>query len=227
MPGRNTIKVYIQGGYYHLYNRGVEKRKIFLDAQDYKVFLNYLKEYLSPPPKKSEIKKKTFTLQGQSFKGISRLPKNYFQEIELLCFCLMPNHWHMLIKQSSLDSVTKFVRSLMTRYSMYFNKKYKRVGNLFQGRYRAVLVDDEAYLLHLSRYIHLNPSELTNDLLSAYSSYGDYLNLRHTPWIKSDYILSQFNDKVGVEFKKFNNYKDFIEKYQQEDKLILGNLTID
>lgn len=227
MPGRNTIKVYIQGGYYHLYNRGVEKRKIFLDAQDYKVFLNYLKEYLSPPPKKSEIKKKTFTLQGQSFKGISRLPKNYFQEIELLCFCLMPNHWHMLIKQSSLYSVTKFVRSLMTRYSMYFNKKYKRVGNLFQGRYRAVLVNDEAYLLHLSRYIHLNPSELTNDLLSAYSSYGDYLNLRHTPWIKSDYILSQFNDKVGVEFKKFNNYKDFIEKYQQEDKLILGNLTID
>jgi len=227
MPGRNTIKMYIQGGYYHLYNRGVEKRKIFLDAQDYKVFLNYLKEYLSPPPKKSEIKKKTFTLQGQSFKGISRLPKNYFQEIELLCFCLMPNHWHMLIKQSSLYSVTKFVRSLMTRYSMYFNKKYKRVGNLFQGRYRAVLVNDEAYLLHLSRYIHLNPSELTNDLLSAYSSYGDYLNLRHTPWIKSDYILSQFNDKVGVEFKKFNNYKDFIEKYQQEDKLILGNLTID
>ncbi|EKE13188.1 MAG: hypothetical protein ACD_13C00066G0005 [uncultured bacterium] len=227
MPGRNTIKMYIQGGYYHLYNRGVEKRRIFLDAQDYKVFLNYLKEYLSPPPKKSEIKKKTFTLQGQSFKGISRLPKNYFQEIELLCFCLMPNHWHMLIKQSSLYSVTKFVRSLMTRYSMYFNKKYKRVGNLFQGRYRAVLVNDEAYLLHLSRYIHLNPSELTNDLLSAYSSYGDYLNLRHTPWIKSDYILSQFNDKVGVEFKKFNNYKDFIEKYQQEDKLILGNLTID
>ena len=227
MPGRNTIKMYIQGGYYHLYNRGVEKRRIFLDAQDYKVFLNYLKEYLSPPPKKSEIKKKTFTFQGQSFKGISRLPKNYFQEIELLCFCLMPNHWHMLIKQSSLYSVTKFVRSLMTRYSMYFNKKYKRVGNLFQGRYRAVLVNDEAYLLHLSRYIHLNPSELTNDLLSAYSSYGDYLNLRHTPWIKSDYILSQFNDKVGVEFKKFNNYKDFIEKYQQEDKLILGNLTID
>ncbi len=110
---------------------------------------------------------------------------------------------------------------------MYFNKKYDRVGSLFQSVYRAVLITNEPYLLHLSRYIHLNPSELTNNLASAYSSYKDYLGLRKTSWIKSDIVLEQFNNKVGIEFKKINNYRDFVEKYEQEDKLVLGNLSID
>lgn len=110
---------------------------------------------------------------------------------------------------------------------MYFNKKYDRVGSLFQGIYKAVLVNNEEYLLHLSRYVHLNPSEFTPNLLDVYSSYGDYLGLRKTSWLKPDVILDQFNNKVGVEFKKINNYRDFVEKYKQNDKLILGNLALD
>jgi putative transposase len=226
VPRKNSIKTYVENGYYHIYNRGVEKRIIFEDDQDYKVFLDYLKYALSEPPKKDEIKK-TFTLQGSPFKGVPKMPKNFYNKIELLTFCLMPNHFHLLLKQNDHDSLKSFMMSLITRYSMYFNKKYNRVGSLFQGIYRAVLITNENYLLHLSRYIHLNPSESTNDLTSAYSSYGDYLGLRHTTWIKSDFILSQFNNKVGIEFKKINNYKDFVEKYKQEDKLILGNLSID
>jgi putative transposase len=227
MPARNAIKIYVEDGYYHIYNRGVEKRVIFKDEQDYKVFLNYLKEYLSKPSEKSEMLKICFTLQGQTFKGIERVPKNYFEKIELVAYCLMPNHFHLLIRQNDTDSIKEFMRSLTTRYSMYFNKKYNRNGSLFQGRYRGILITDEPYLLHLSRYIHLNPVEFTDDLTSAYSSYADYLGLRHTRWIKPDIILDQFNNKVGIEFKKINNYKDFVEKYQQEDNLVLGNLAID
>lgn len=226
MPRKNSLKIYVKDGYYHIYNRGVEKRIIFENDQDYKVFLSYLKYALSVPPKKEEIVK-TFTLQGSPFKGLPRMPKNFQNKIELLAFCLMPNHFHLLIKQNDIGSLKSFMISLITRYSMYFNKKYDRVGSLFQSIYKAILITDEPYLLHLSRYIHLNPSEYTNDLTSAYSSYADYLGLRHTPWLKSDIILQQFNNKVGIEFKKINSYRDFVEKYKQEDKLILGNLSID
>ena len=226
MPRKNSLKTYVKNGYYHIYNRGVEKRIIFENDQDYKVFLDYLKYSLSEPPKPEEIKK-TFTLQGLPFKGVPRLPKNFNEKIEIIAFCLMPNHFHLLVKQVDNSSLANFMMSLITRYSMYFNKKYDRVGSLFQGVYRAILINDESYLLHLSRYIHLNPSEFTKDLASAYSSYGDYLGTRKTPWLKPDVILRQFNNKVGVEFKKVNNYKDFVEKYNQEDKLILGNYAID
>lgn len=226
MPRKNSIKIYAKDGYYHIYNRGVEKRIIFEDDKDYKVFLSYLKYSLSPPPKQEDIKK-VFTLQGLPFKGIPRMPKNFQNKVELVAYCLMPNHFHLLLKQIDDNSLKSFMMSLITRYSMYFNKRYNRVGSLFQGVYRAVLVTDEPYLLHLSRYIHLNPYEFTKDLTTAYSSYEDYLGLRKTEWLKPNIVLEQFNNKVGIEFKKINNYKDFVEKYKQDDKLILDHYTID
>lgn len=226
MPRKNSLKIYVKDGYYHIYNRGVEKRTIFEDEQDYKVFLDHLKFSLSDAPKPNSLKTE-FTLQGLPFQGIPHQPKNYFKKIELSAYCLMPNHFHLLIKQLDDSSLKSFMVSLITRYSMYFNKKYDRVGSLFQGVYRAVLVNNEEYLLHLSRYIHLNPSEFTPNLLDAYSSYGDYLGLRHSRWLKPNMVLNQFSNKVGTEFKKINNYKDFVEKYKQEDKLILGNLALD
>jgi len=225
MPAKNAIKTYVENGFYHIYNRGVEKRKIFQDQQDYNVFLNYLKEYLSPPSKDEEIKT-IFILQGESFKGIARRPKNYYEKIELVSYCLMPNHFHLLVKQSSKDSMEKFLRSLATRYSMYFNKKHKRVGSLFQGPYKAVLVNEDTYLLHLSRYIHLNPYEYTKNLTEAYSSYADYLKLRSTPWVKPEIILKFFNNPTSLEIQKFNSYKKFVEEYESKSD-ILGNLTLE
>lgn len=226
MPRKNSLKVYVKNGYYHIYNRGVEKRTIFEDKQDYKVFLDHLKFALSAPSSGIELKK-TFTLQGLPFQGIPHQPRNFYKKIELIAYCLMPNHFHLLIKQLDETSLKSFMTSLITRYSMYFNKKYNRVGSLFQSVYRATLVNDESYLLHLSRYIHLNPSEITNDLASAYSSFGEYLGLRHTKWIHPNIVLDQFNNNINIEFKKINSYKNFVEKYKQEDKLILGNIAID
>lgn len=226
MPRKNSLKIYVTNGYYHIYNRGVEKRTVFEDQQDYKVFLGYLKYSLSEPPNRNKFTK-TFTLKGEPFKGVPRLPKNYSNKIELLAYCLMPNHFHLLIKQNDSFSIMSFMNSIITRYTMYFNKKHDRVGSLFQGVYRAVLINDEPYLLHLSRYIHLNPFEYTKDLMFAYSSYVDYLGLRKTKWLKPGIVLNLFKNRVGIEFKKINNYKDFVEKYKQEDKLVLGNLAID
>ena len=210
MPAKNAIKIYVENSYYHIYNRGVEKRTIFEDLQDYKVFLNYLKEYLSPPPNPEDFRKEV-AFKGQTFKGLPRLVKNYFKEIELVAFCLMPNHFHFLIKQITKYCLRGFMQSLLTRYTAYFNKKYDRVGSLFQGRYKAVMVKDDRQLLVLSRYIHRNPLEINTNLVESFSSYADYLGLRKTAWLKPDIVLDFFNKEVDPEFKDTSSYKKFVE----------------
>lgn len=225
MPGRNTLKVYVNNGFYHIYNRGVEKRVIFEDSRDYKVFLKYIKEILSPID--PENQNTTFYLRGQSYKAEKKPLKNYQGEIDLLAYCLMPNHFHFLLRQKNKESLQGFMRALMTRYSMYFNKRYERVGSLFQGRYKAVLVNEEPYLLHLSRYIHLNPLEYTPNIEKAYSSYSDYIGKRKTLWLKPGVILSFFNSKVLIDFKKVNSYRDFVEKYKANSLSMLGELVLE
>lgn len=144
MPAKNSIKTYVEDTFYHIYNRGVEKRVIFLDDHDYNTFIFYLKLYLSPP----------------GFDKKQRIRKTFHNDITLHSFCLMPNHFHLLIHQQKPTDITNFMRALSTSYSMYFNKKYKRVGSLFQGKYRAAVVDNDSYLIALSRYIHHNPTSL-------------------------------------------------------------------
>ena len=121
----------------------------------------------------------------------------------------MPNHYHFLIKQENEEDLTSFMKSLMTRYSQYFNFKYKRVGPVFQGRYKAVLVESEEQLLHLSRYIHLNPvsqqSAGTVPIMSRPSSYPNYLREINQSWIKPKVILDYFS-KAGE-----GSYKAFVE----------------
>lgn len=156
MPARNIVKTYDGDGYYHIYNRGVEKRDIFLDDQDYAVFLSYLKIYLSP---RQEGPEKIYP---------SRKLKNFTDSIDLLCYCLMSNHFHFLIHQHNKTAITNFVRSLLTRYSMYFNRKYGRVGGLFQGTYKAVLIKSEQQLVYLTYYIHRNPSGSNPEVVEPY-----------------------------------------------------------
>lgn len=197
VPSKNSLKTYSKDGYYHLYNRGVAKNKIFLDEQDYAVFLSYLKEYLSPfiPPSEEELK----------HQGYVYFRKNYYQQIELLTFVLIPNHFHFLLKQTQPRAIEGFMRSLLTRYSGYFNKKYNRVGHLLQDVYKGVLIDREEYFLWLSRYIHRNPRELIepDSPLSSYpySSYPAYLGLKKFDWINTNNIL-----------KQIKSYKRFVEE---------------
>ena len=199
MPSKNAIKIYIENGYYHIYNRGVEKRTILLDAQDYAVFLSYLKEYLLPKDIPELTKRLADT--KTSYKEKDKIAKllrlnNFAGEIKLLAYGLMRNHLHFLVKQKSAGSIDKFMNSMGTRYTMYFNRKYKRVGSLYQGVYKAVLVDTDEQLLHLSRYIHKQALASQGDALRGWeqpSSYPEYLGLRQTKWIKPEEILSFFS----------------------------------
>ena len=223
MPSKNVIKTYVEDGYYHIYNRGVEKRTIFQDDQDYNTFSKYLKIYLEP---QKDLGERRVKVNDKIYITIARPLKNYHNKIELLAYCLMPNHFHLLVKQKDKNTMEFFMRSLLTKYSVYFNKKNNRVGSLFQGSYKAVLIDNEDQLLHVSRYIHLNPTK-DSPLQKAYSSYPDYLNLRKTPWLNTKIILSFFKNAQRNSLRDMLSYQSFVEDYEQNPKKSIGELAID
>lgn len=229
MPARHRIKLYLEDGYYHIYNRGVEKRSIFLDEQDYAVFLSYLRDYLLP--KNKEELSKRLSDPNTSYKERDKILKllrlnNFADEIILLAFCLMPNHFHLLLKQKSAGSIDKFMNSLGTRYTMYFNQKYKRVGALYQGVYKAVNIDTDEQFLHLSRYIHKQALASQGLALQGYeeqpSSYQDYLGRRKTEWVHPEEVLAFFSKtNPTLSYESFVNETDDFGIVSQMNQFIL------
>ena len=215
MPAKNALKEYHENGYYHLYNRGVNKGLVFSDDQDYKTFLYYLKVYLCS----EELQVEYLKLYP------SRKLKNYCERLKLLAYCLIPNHFHLLVWQKDAEAINYFMRSLTVKYAMYFNKKYKRIGPLFQGVYKAVRVENESQLIYLSKYIHRNPIVLTSGRVLEvykYSSYQNYLGLFGQEWVKRDEILDYFSKT-----KLANSYKSFVEEMDERDLLMVKDLTIE
>ncbi len=170
--------------FYHVYNRGTEKRKIFMARNDYGRFLALM--YLANQEEPTELK-----LQGRTLERI-RKPRKGKQLVDIVTYCLMPNHFHLLIREIEEGGISKFMQKLTTGYTMYFNKRNERNGSLFQGRFKATHVADDRYLRYLISYIHLNPIKLiepkwketgiTNKVLAERyletytpSSYLDYL----------------------------------------------------
>jgi len=224
MPSKNTVKIYLENGYYHVYNRGVEKREIFLDEQDCSVFLHYIRMYLSPI---EELQK---SIQPGT-RALRFIPLNLSKEINLIAFALMPNHIHLQLKQISKDGIIKFMRRLSTGYAMYFNKKYKRVGPLFQGIYKAANIESDEYLLHLSRYIHLNSINLRKSTKKInfldFSSYPYYLGNKKASWIKADEVLGYFNNARKPSEKDILSYQSFVEDYRPDLSGIPEELTLE
>jgi len=201
MPSRNVVKQYAPESYYHIYNRGVNKQDIFKSDYDYKVFLNYLKRHLSKEPQTDKY---------------GRQHPHFYSEIELLAFCLMPNHFHLLVYQAQNDkAISKFLQSLSTGYSMYFNKTHNRLGGLFQGTFRASRITRDEYLQHISRYIHLNPKKYTS---YSWSSLPHYLGNRNTEWVRPKRILELFknSDDYLMYVKDYDDYKKSLGEIKYE-----------
>lgn len=184
------MKEFVAGGYYHVYNRGVEKRRIFMDDQDYQVFLGLLKKYLA----------------GENHNKANRHAFTPLQDkVSLLSYCLMPNHFHLLLYQQSATGVTELMRRVTTGYVMYFNNRYSRVGRLFQGTYKAAHVNADGYLHHISRYIHLNPDEYKT---WPYSSLPYYRGEKEAAWIRPEMVLEL--ELFGGDRQR---YLQFVEDY--------------
>ena len=228
MAARNAIKQYIENGYYHVYNRGVEKRLIFQDEQDYGVFLSYLKEYLSPKDELALSQK--LSDPNTSYKEKDKILKqlrmnNFYGEITLLAYCLMPNHFHFFIKQKGALSIDKFMQSLCTRYTMYFNRKYKRVGSLFQAVYKAVSVKNEIQFLYISKYIHQQALASQGESLRAWKekqpcSFSEYMGSRKTGWVETHEVLDFFSKNNPA-----LSYKNFV--IEQDDYGVIQKLILD
>ena len=212
---------------YHIYNRGVEKRKIFLDNEDRFRFIHNLFEFNDENPATNLYYKRPF-LQTQSYEVKPRKIERVKREliIEILVFCLMPNHFHLLLKQTKERGISKFMHKLGTGYTMYFNQKYKRAGSLFQGTYKATLIEKDSHFIHLPYYIHLNPLDLimpewrkreiddykeTMKFLENYrwSSFPDYIGKKNFSSVTSREFLLEF-------FGGPTEYKKATVKWLQE-----------
>jgi len=205
MPSKNLVKKFVPDGVYHIYNRGVEKRSIFVDAQDYRVFLNLINLILSP---KNTLDLADIRIQNKS------------DSVNLLAYCLMPNHFHLTIKQLNETGMTEFMRSITNAYVAYFNKRYKRVGSLFQGTYKAALIDKDEYLVHVTRYIHMNPLEINSKLKEyPYSSYKYYVNDNKPNWLDTTIVLEQF--------KNSKEYEKFVNDHKIDSLQTIKSLTLD
>ena len=194
MPSRNVTKEQVPDSYYHVYARGSNKQNIFQEAADYKYFLKLFERYLSRKPAISKT--------GETY-------PHFYGSIEILAYCLMTNHFHVLIYQKDVPYLEKFMRSLMTSYSRYFNLKYKRTGGVFESRYKAVRIDQQSYLEHISRYIHLNPR-----LWESYkfSSLAYYRGEAPPVWLSPSKILDLFSSN--------SSYMEFVADYEEHRDML-------
>lgn len=201
-------KEFAPGEYYHIYNRANNKTDVFIDNEDFDFFILRLKQNLFPAQVKPGAR-------------INLLPEDSFT---LVNFCLMPNHFHFLLKQNTDLPTSKLLSKVCTSYSMFHNKKYKKVGNVFQSKFKQVLVDDNRYLIWLSAYIHQNPkiAGLVNKPEDyTWSSYPGSIGLKQDDLCNQTVILSQFAS--GVEYKKFVDSSHQIIKQRKD----LENLLLD
>ena len=165
---------HISGQYYHIYNRGVEKRDIFANDENYRFLLRRIKEFLPEYP------------------------------ITFIAYCLMPNHYHFLIRAEEDGGVGPFLQRLFNSYTQAFNQQEKRSGTLFEGRAKSKLIDETGYLFHIARYIHLNPvraglAQKPEDW--PYSNYLEFIGLRNDTLHSPAFVQEQFN--TPPEYCKF------------------------
>lgn len=184
---------FAEGEYYHLYNRGNSKQKIFLDKKDYQHFIKLL--YLCN------------SNRNFVFKDITQDTFEFDREgtlVSIGAYCLMPNHFHILVKEKGENGVSKFMQKLSTAYVMYFNVKYKRTGSLFEGKFKSQHANSDRHLKYLFSYIHLNPIKLIQ------------------PKWKERGIQSLIKSKSYIAQYPFSSYSDYSGERRIESGLISG-----
>src|SRR3989344_2192701 len=196
------------GEYYHIFNRAVNKQIIFHDVSDYFRFL-FLILYLQSPiifqqlgRKVKEFVQSRALDSGEEDKIIKK------RRVELVAFCIMPNHFHLIVKELEEGGITAYMQRVLTAYSKYYNTKYAKSGHVFQGPYQAVHIKDDRQLLYLSAYIHRNPREISKWLNKEdkypWSSYQDIIS--ENRW---DKLL--LPDVLMGEFKNRKKYDEFVK----------------
>ena len=201
---------FVNDNYYHIYNRGVDKRRIFLRNGHYIRFIETLNQLL---------------FFGTAQKNIETSTNSSFNnKLDFICYVLMPNHYHFLIKQKEDKAITEFMHKINTSYTKFFNLNNKRTGRLFEYTFKAVLIESDEQLIHVSRYIHLNPlvSNLVTNLDNyKWSSYLDYVGKRNGKLVNKDEILGLFNNNPSKYGKFVLDHIDYARLLHKIKKIAL------
>jgi len=221
--------------YYHIYNRGVDKRQIFMDNADYLRFLHNMYEFNDKNfslPYMNRLKGQTIGYQ------VPNSSKKRELIVKIHCFCLMPNHFHFILEPLIEGGISLFMQKLLGGYSRYFNLKYERSGTLMQGPFKAVYIKTDAQMMHLSRYIHiLNPGELIEpqiregiinnpsglqEFLKNYkwSSYLDYIGGSNYPSLINKNLLAGY-------FSGPKDFEKFSLSWKNDDFEKIDDILID
>ena len=182
---------FVADQYFHIYNRGNNYQNIFFEKENYLYFLRLVRKYLIPA------------------------------DVDMIAYCLMPNHYHFLVYLRS-DKLSRSMQRFLLAYTKAINKRFNRVGALFQGRFKGKWIDSNDYLLRISRYIHQNP--VVAGLVSKpedweFSSYRDYIGIRAGTLSDPDIILSQFSSR--------EEYQEFVEDYTEDFDQDINHLLLD
>ena len=213
---------FADGEYYHLYNRGVDKRRIFSDTQDYERFLismdllNDQNDGLMTGWK--DFKRNHPRAELSDFPLVKKKRKRL---IKFIFYCLNPNHYHLVVQQLAEKGVEKFMHKLGTSYTNYFNTKNKRTGSLLQGKFKAVHIKSNAKLLYLSAYVNMNHFIHGYRIKEwKYSSLLDYLGKRNSGLCNKGVILGQFRN--NADYKKYLHENAFyLKERKDEEKYLL------
>jgi putative transposase len=213
---------------YHVFNRGVDKREIFLDKKDYLRFLKSMQEFNRPEKIDSLYRLEQLKRKLSEPPGGYDLNKNRSHPValvEIICYCLNPNHYHLLLRQISENGISKFMHKLIMGYAHYFNLKHRRSGTLFQGRFKAVEIKYEEQLNYVSAYINGNAEihKIVKDAESwLWSSYLNYLGKKENKMIKKEIVLANFDDLIAYQqyvqevIKNATKVKQDMKKYLLE-----------
>jgi len=195
---------FVDGEFYHIYNRGVDKRNIFLDGFDYSRFIQGLDEFNSIKP------------IGSIFENSFRKPQlgnQVAKLVDVVCFCLNKNHYHLILRQRMENGISKFMGRVGTGFAQFFNLKNKRNGVLFQGPFKAKHVNSNEYLLHLSVYVNLNNQvHKINGQNNFKSSWKEYVVGEKGLCSHKNIILDQFKNKKEYEEFAKSSLKDMVER---------------
>lgn len=229
--------------FYHIFNRGVDKREVFLCEKDYSRFLTGMREFnredaIGSLYEKSFRDKRGEILGTKSPIGdlvpkISNATKEIEKLVEIICYCLNPNHYHLILRQLKKNGISKFMLKIGTGYTTYFNKKYDRSGSLFQGPFKSVHIDSNEQLLYVSAYVNANhfihgyetkeTKSPIGDLVSQpwpYSSLPDYLGKRNGTLAKKEAVFGQFKDVK--EYAKFiEDNALYLKEKKEMEKYVL------
>lgn len=208
---RETLAV---NEFYHIFTKSIAEFKIFNSNTDFSRMLNLMRYYQreKPPIKFSKFIKSDKI--KQKYSDTNDFLSNRNKIVEIIAYCIMPTHLHLILKQVKEDGISTFISNILNSYSHYFNLKYRRKGPLWEGRFKSILVETDEQLIHLTRYIHLNPVtarlvEKPEEWLN--SSYKEYLLE-----VNNNDRICKYDDVLDIEP---SSYKEFVEDriaYQRE-----------